>query len=89
MMMVAPDDSYSAAEAAVQLNKSERQVQRYLSSGRLRGSKASGSWTVTALQIWQFHGIAEEMLQSWREYCRTFEEFEKAEEKQQPENTGE
>ena len=25
---------------------------------------------MTALQIWQFQGIAEEMLANWRSYCR-------------------
>ena len=65
-----PDKSYSAAEAGEELERSGRQVLRYLSSGQLRGSRASGRWTVTALQIWQFQGIAEEMLENWRAYCR-------------------
>ncbi|WP_116081782.1 helix-turn-helix domain-containing protein [Tropicimonas sp. IMCC34011] len=72
-MITAPDDSYSAAEAAQRLEVSERQVHRYLEKGRLRGSKASGRWRITELQIWVFQGIADEMLASWREYCRSIE----------------
>lgn len=69
-MIVAPDETYTAAEAGLVLARSERQVLRYLDSGRLRGSRASGRWTVTALHIWEFQGIAEEMMESWRLYCR-------------------
>lgn len=72
-MIAAPDDSYSAAEAAQRLEVSERQVHRYLEKGRLHGSKASGRWRITELQIWVFQGIADEMLASWREYCRLAE----------------
>jgi phage baseplate assembly protein gpV len=72
-MIDAPDDTYSAAEAAVKLERSERQVHRYLDGGRLRGSKASGRWTVTALHIWEFQGIADEMMTNWRAYCRLAE----------------
>ena len=42
-MIVAPDETYSAAEAGGILRRSERQVLRYLDSGRLRGSRASGA----------------------------------------------
>ena len=63
----------SAAEASVLLERSERQVQRYLAEGRHRGSRASGRWLVTALHIWEFQGIADEMLDSWRAYCRLVE----------------
>lgn len=73
MMIAAPDESYTAAEAGVELKRSERQVLRYLASGRLHGSRASGRWTVTALQIWTFHGIEDEMLKNWRAYCRETE----------------
>jgi hypothetical protein len=37
-MMVPPTETYSVAEAAKELRKSERQVLRYLTTGRLRGS---------------------------------------------------
>lgn len=70
-MIVAPDDSYSAAEAGQILGRSERQVLRYLTDGRLCGSKASGRWRIAALQIWAFQGIADEMLACWREYCQS------------------
>ena len=68
-----PDETYSAAEAGVVLERSERQVLRYLGMGRLRGSRASGRWTVTALHIWQFQGIVDEMMENWRVYCRLAE----------------
>ena len=72
-MMVPPTETYSVAEAAAELRKSERQVLRYLTSGRLRGSNASGRWAVTAMQIWEFQGVAEEMMESWRTYCLRLE----------------
>lgn len=68
-MNTPPDESYTAAEAGDILGKSERQVLRYLSHGRLGGSRASGRWMTTALQIWKFQGIAEEMMHSWRITC--------------------
>ncbi|WP_299358776.1 hypothetical protein [uncultured Paracoccus sp.] len=71
-MIVSPDESYSVAEAGNILRRSERQV-RYLSGARLRGSKASERWTATALQLWGFRGIADEMMANWREYCRAVE----------------
>lgn len=72
-MIVAPDESYSTAEAGKILERSERQVLRYLTRGLLRGSKASGHWKVTALQIWEFRGIADAMMDSWRAHCRPAE----------------
>ncbi len=72
-MIVPPDEIYSAAEAASELAVCERQVHRYLASGKLKGSRASGTWKVAALQIWRFKAIEEEMLASWREYCRAVE----------------
>lgn len=68
-MITPPDESYSASEAGEILGKSERQVQRYLVSGRLGGSRASGRWMTTALHIWKFQGIAEEMLKNWLATC--------------------
>ena len=56
-MLVPPTETYSVAEAAAELRKSERQVHRYLKDGRLRGSNASGRWAVTAMQIWEFQGV--------------------------------
>lgn len=69
-MITPPDEIYTAAEAGEILRRSERQVLRYLTDGRLRGSKASGRWMVTALQIWEFQGIADEMMANWRAWCR-------------------
>lgn len=69
--IVPPDEPYNVAEVGVVLRKSGRQVLRYLESGALRGSRASGNWTVTALQIWQYQGIADDMMSNWREYCRS------------------
>ena len=72
-MITAPDKTFSAAEAGVELERSERQVHRYLNNGRLRGSRASGRWMVAALHIWEFQGIAEAMMENWRTYCRLAE----------------
>lgn len=81
-MIVAPDEGYTAAQTGEVLDRSERQVLRYLTSGKLRGSKASGRWTITAVQIWEFQGIAAEMMANWRAYCRLVDSEEEAKEKQ-------
>lgn len=89
-MIVAPDEFYSVAEAGQILGRSERQVLRYLTDGRLRGSQASGRWRITALQIWMFQDISHEMLASWRDYCRSLHaEAMSAEENQSVTGTGE
>lgn len=81
-MITAPDKTFSAAEAGVELERSERQVHRYLNNGRLRGSRASGRWLVTALHIWEFQGIANAMMENWRTYCRLAEAEIKVKENQ-------
>jgi|GEM_PF-2068249 hypothetical protein len=87
--IVPPDRPHSAEQAAFVLEKSGRQVLRYLESGALRGSKASGRWSVTALQIWQFQGIAEEMMENWRTYCLSIPEPEITHQKQVDNEAGE
>lgn len=72
-MITPPDETYSAAGAGALLGKSERQVLRYLTSGALLGSNASGRWRVPALGLWRFQGIEQEMLALWRGYCRDAE----------------
>lgn len=72
-MITAPDETFTVAEAGVVLERSERQVLRYLEAGRLRGSKASGRWMLTAFHIWEFQGIADAMMENWRVYCRLAE----------------
>lgn len=69
-----PDETFTAAEAAVELNRSSKQVRRYFKSGILAGSNASGQWMTTALAIWRYKGFAEEMLENWRRYCLEREE---------------
>lgn len=68
-MFTPPDEIYSAREAAEELRKSERQVQRYLKSGKLKGTRPSGPWQITALALWKYQGIEQEMRQDWIEYC--------------------
>lgn len=68
-MILAPDDTFTAAEAAPHLRKSTRQVQRMLSAGLVHGVRRNGRWTLTALAIWRYHGIQEEMMKLWLEYC--------------------
>lgn len=69
-MITPPDETYSTAEAAQLLRRCERQTLRYLTAGRLNGSRASGRWTVTALAIWRFQGVEQEMMALWSDYCR-------------------
>lgn len=68
-MITPPDETYSPAEAGAVLGRSERQVLRYLSDGRLEGSRISGRWRVTAVALWRFQGIEAEMLALWCDYC--------------------
>ncbi|WP_299901114.1 helix-turn-helix domain-containing protein [uncultured Ruegeria sp.] len=68
-MIVSPDETFSAREAAEFLRKSERQVQRYLADGRLQGSRKNGRWQITALALWNYQGIAREMQDIWVDYC--------------------
>lgn len=69
MELQPPDAPLSISEAADELNRSERQVRRYLEAGKLKGSRSTGRWTLTALDVWRFKGIESEMLQNWRTYC--------------------
>ena len=68
-MIVSPDDTFSAREAAEFLRKSERQIQRYLAEGRLHGKRPNGRWQITALSLWKFQGIEQEMQEIWIDYC--------------------
>jgi Helix-turn-helix domain len=68
-MIMPPDETFSAREAAEVLRKSERQVQRYLNDGTLAGKRKNGRWQITALAIWDYQGIAQEMRDVWVEYC--------------------
>lgn len=68
-MIVSPDETFSAREAADFLLKSERQVQRYLTDGKLQGSRKNGRWQLTALELWRFQGIARETQDIWIDYC--------------------
>lgn len=68
-MIMSPDEAFSAREAAELLRKSERQVQRYLKDGALAGKRQNGRWQITALAIWEYQGIAQEMQEIWVDYC--------------------
>lgn len=68
-MIVSPDEPFSAREVANLLNRSERQVQRYLNSGQLNGTRINGRWQITALDLWKFQGIDREMQDLWVDYC--------------------
>ena len=49
--------------------QSERQVQRYLTTGKLCGERPNGRWQITALALWKFQGIEQEMKDIWVAYC--------------------
>jgi hypothetical protein len=69
-MITPPDETYSTAQAAGLINRSEKQCARYLEAGILKGSRSTGRWRVTALAIWQHLGIEQEMMRLWMDYCR-------------------
>lgn len=73
-MIFPPDEILTAAEAAAELNRSPKQVRRYLERGLLKGDRSSGQWKTTALDIWRFKNIADDMLENWRRYCLEREE---------------
>lgn len=68
-MIIRPDEVFTAREAAAEIGKSSKTVRRYLEQGLLKGSNRAGRWQTTALDIWRFKGIADEMLENWRRYC--------------------
>lgn len=68
-MMISPDEPYSTKEAAEYLRKSTRQVQRYLTSGALKANKREGVWQITALALWKYQGIEQEMTDLWLRFC--------------------
>jgi len=44
-------------------------VQRYLKSGKLKGIRPCGPWQITALALWKYQGIDQEMTDLWIKYC--------------------
>ena len=69
-MIIAPDDIFSPAEAGPHLRKSTRQVQRMLKNEELVGVSRNGRWVVTAVAIWRYLGIEDEMIDIWLKFCR-------------------
>lgn len=78
--IIAPDTVFSASEAADYMGRSTRQVQRYLDDGKLLGNRNTGRWQVTAMAIWRFRGVEEEMVSAWVDYCVRFARSEMADE---------
>lgn len=68
-MITLPDETYSTAEAASLLGVSERLCARYLADGLIRAKRPNGHWRVTAIAIWRYLGIDEEMMRLWLDYC--------------------
>lgn len=68
-MIVAPDETYSVTEVAEILRKSPRHVQRYLKDGLIEGRRPNGPWQVTALAVWKYQGIEQEMMDMWVTFC--------------------
>jgi hypothetical protein len=70
-MITPPDETYSTAQAANLINKSEKQCGRYLEAGILKGTRPNGRWQVTAYAIWKYLGIEQEMMRLWLDYCQS------------------
>jgi len=68
-MIVSPDETYTVADVAKILRKSSRQIQRYLDTGLLKGQRRRGPWQITAIALWKYQGIDQEMLDLWVTYC--------------------
>jgi len=69
MAIEAPSDVYTIDEAADRLNCHPRTVQRRLKSGALEGWNPDGPSTITALAIWRYLKIDEDMTDAWIKYC--------------------
>lgn len=65
MRIVPPDEPFTTEEAAYYLGISQRQVQRLLASKKLHGLRPSGRWIITALALWRYLGIEEDMKSLW------------------------
>jgi len=50
MDLTAPDEVFTSQEAAEFLNKSCRQTQRLLSSGKLAATRPNGRWVIKRIQ---------------------------------------
>jgi hypothetical protein len=68
-MITPPDETYSTAEAASILRVSERQCARYLAKGLISARRPNGHWLVTAVALWKYLGIEDEMMRVWLDYC--------------------
>jgi hypothetical protein len=68
-MITPPDETYSTAQAARLLDMSERQCARHLKAGLIKAHRPNGRWRVTALALWKYLGIEQEMLRLWLDYC--------------------
>lgn len=68
-MIIAPDDIFTPEEAGPHLRKSTRQVQRMLKNKELAGVFRNGRWNITAVAIWRYLGIEDEMVNIWIEFC--------------------
>lgn len=69
MQLTAPDETFGTAEAAILLKKTQRQVQRLLDQGKLKGARPNGAWLIPAFAIWAYQGIEEDMLRLWTDAC--------------------
>lgn len=65
MHLTAPDEIFTSQEAADYLGKSRRQVQRLLTSGKLNAARPNGRWVISAISLWRYLGIADEMMRLW------------------------
>lgn len=65
MHLTAPDEIFTSKEAADYLGKSRRQVQRLLADGKLHAARPSGRWIISAISLWRYLGIADEMMRLW------------------------
>jgi excisionase family DNA binding protein len=65
MHLTAPDEIFTSQEAAEYLGRSRRQIQRLLTSGKLNAVRPNGRWVISAISLWRYLGIADDMMQLW------------------------
>lgn len=65
MHLTAPDEVFTSQEAADFLRKSRRQIQRLLTSGKLEAARPNGRWVISAISLWRYLGIVDDMMRLW------------------------
>lgn len=65
MQFTAPDEVFTSQEAAIFLGRSRRHIQRLLTNGKLEAVRPNGRWVISAVSLWRYLGIDDDMMRLW------------------------